>query len=243
MYDGQSSTVGQFSEFVPPAESTEVEVADEDGDVGDTDGDDTSQFEGEADGIEQHGSGEDDDTDGSDDGAVGGVEITTDRTIPTSAGGIIDQLFSVDQSLLSSKTYSLRYWTAVIMARWGKMNEERIQEKFGIPRSTIRSHLDKNPRACHYIAPTKIKYVATTADEIVDHLSKPDDTIEVTRETYSLRFWLSIVLRRFQKMNRGHNKLAELSAISKWKVKNGAKNGLTPASQHFIAAVDTSLEN
>lgn len=140
--------------------------------------------------------------------------------------------------MFTDKKYSLRYWMTVIMARWTNLTEIAIQDKFGIPRNTLKIHLLKNPRTYHYVAPTKKKYVATTADEIVHYLSKPDEEVVVSDETYSLRFWLSIVMRRFLQIDRRRKQLAKLLGISESKIKRGAANGLTPASQNFLAAID-----
>lgn len=158
-------------------------------------------------------------------------------TIPTSASEIIEHLLGIhatDESI-RNKSYALRYWLSVIMFRWrDKLIVRDLQSKFGIPRTTITTYskktFDPSPRN---------KYPATTAEAIVEALSSPGSDIAITDNYFNLRLWLSAVICNIMKSDRSVDNLHMLLGVSQSKIRRGATNGLTPASQGFLAATDS----
>lgn len=164
----------EFSQFIPPLESTKIDEQVEADNRADGQGNDDADEE-----VECVSDGEDE----------------SDKTIPTSADEILNCFINIsDGDEYKKEKYSLRYWMAVILTRWPKMSEADIQEKFGIPRNTLKTHLTKNPFECQFAAPTKKKYAATTAEEIVDCLSQLDSNVEVNDMTYSCLTFVLIVI-------------------------------------------------
>lgn len=188
--------------------------------------------------VESKGESEADDDEA---GAATAID-QSDKTIPTSAEEIVENLFlisDVGQETVKQKKYSLRYWMAVIMARWPKLSEREIAEKFSISRSTIKKHLSKSPRECMYNPhiKTKTHCPPCTAEQIIQYLSKPDENLTSNDETYSLRFWLSVVVLKWQKIDRTQLQLAKLLDVSQPQISRGANSGLIPSSQGFLAVV------
>lgn len=174
-------------------------------------------------------------------GAATAIDAS-DKTIPTSAEEIVENLFrisDVGEETVKQKKYSLRYWMAVIMARWPKLTEREIEDKFGISRSTIKKHLLKSPRECMYNPRirTRTQCPPCTAEQIVEHLSKPDEELISNEETYLLRFWLSVVVLKLQKIDRTQLQLAKLFGISQPQISRGANSSLIPSFQGFLAVV------
>lgn len=222
-----------YSHFNPPVESN---VVDADHRVSD----ESSRTEGGN--IDDDGNGNADTENGVESerldeevGAVGNSEaLDSDTDTSISANEIIENLFNIsidddEQATFADRKYELRYWMAVVMARWPNLTETAIQNKFGIPRNTLRGHLSKYPVTHNYELPKNTKkYAATTADEIVWYLCKPNQQPEITDDTYTLRFWMSVITRRFQKMNRTVKQLAISSGISEQQIRRGSKNESIP---------------
>lgn len=238
---------------MPQMESTKVgpvgddssDEIDQRGNPADVVADDVSaESEHEADDSESEEEADDDESEEESDDDEGGTEAAinaADKTIPTSADEIVENLFRIsdegEETVVKQKKYSLRYWMAVIIARWPKLTEREIEQKFGISRSTIKKHLSESPRECMYIPRlrAKSKYAPCTAEKIVDHLCIPDAELNPSEETYALRFWVSVVVLKWQKIGRTQLQLQKLLGISQTKISKGANARLLPASQGYLA--------
>lgn len=174
-------------------------------------------------------SGDDGDDNGGDDDDEEGSSTDGHRT---SASEIVQHLFAIsdgEQTSLADRKYSLRYWMAAILVRWPKLSEDKLQGKFKVPRNTVKNHLLKSPAECEFVPPTHRKYPPCTADQIIECLCYPDKDIEITNETYAVRFWSSIIVLKFQKIDRTYRGLEKWLDVSHRKINEGSKKNRTSA--------------